>query len=262
MIFLPGSPLASTAIAEVSAAGRLTAEQAERLLSAPAPVPVARAATARDAVLLAQRLAQSGLRTLILADAQLAPLQPPRRARALTLAGDHLEIFGSESAAPLRLAWQEVSLIVFGALRFRQVLARESSGRRAKPEREELITADEEVAVIDLFGPSLATHARIRADGFDYSCLGPGRSLLAAENHALLGDRLLAARPAATVVNQDFRALSPALEPVWGLTKTSSRQPFKRAGIGKVAMEKTEYVDNDSQFTRFARSLFLTLRPA
>ncbi|OYT70765.1 MAG: hypothetical protein CFK52_10040 [Chloracidobacterium sp. CP2_5A] len=261
VIFLPGAALAAGAVEEVAAAGRLTTEQAALLLTAAAPVPIARAATAHDAVLLTQRLARSGLRTLILSDAQLAPFQPPRRARALTATDGYLEVWSSEPVAPLRLAWEDISLIVFGALRFRQVLVRESSGRRAKAEREEMMTADEEVAVIDLFGPTLATHARIRADGFDYSCLGSDRSLLAVENHARLGDWLLASRSSATVVNRDFRAVARALEPVWGLTKTRSRQPFKRAGIGKVATELTECLDNDGQFTRFARSLFLTLRP-
>ncbi|MFQ3640816.1 MAG: hypothetical protein SNJ62_12515, partial [Chloracidobacterium sp.] len=140
--------------------------------------------------------------------------------------------------------------------------ARESTARRAKAEREELYTADEEVAVIDLFGPTLATHLRIRADGFDYSCLGAQRGLLAAENHTRLGDWLLASLPSMAVVNRDFYALARVLDPIWGLTKASRRQPFKRAGIGKVSAETTEYVDNERQFTCFARSLFFTVRPA
>lgn len=86
--------------------------------------------------------------------------------------------------------------------------------------------------------------------------------MLAAENHARLGDWLLNSVGDATVVNRDFRTVARALEPIWGLTKTSSRQPFKRAGIGKVSTEMTEYVDNERQFTCFARSLFFTVRPA
>jgi len=263
VIFLPSLPPTAEAIEEVATVGRLTPEQAAHLLASPSPVPIARAATSHDAVLLTQRLAQSGLRTLILSDTQLSPLHPPRRARALVAVGEYLEVWSSEPATPLRLPWKDISLLVFGMLRFRQVLARESTAtRRTKAEREEIYTNDEEVPVIDLFGPTLATHIRIRADGFDYSCLGPRRGLLAAENHARLGDWLLASVSAPTVVNRDFRAVARAIEPVWGLTKTSSRQPFKRAGIGKVSAEMTEYVDNDRQFTCFARSLFFIARPA
>ncbi|MCS7079551.1 MAG: hypothetical protein NZ585_05810 [Chloracidobacterium sp.] len=263
VIFLPGPTLTSGVVEEVATVGRLTPEQAACLLASPSPVPIARAATAHDAKLLVQRLARSGLRTLILSDTQLAPLQPPRRARALASAGEYLEVLGYDPAAPLRFAWKEISLVVFGTLRFRQVLAREATTRRAtKTEREEICTTDEEVSVIDFFGPTLATHVRIRADGFDYSCLGAQRSLLAAENHARLGDWLLNSVGDATVVNRDFRTVARALEPIWGLTKTSSRQPFKRAGIGKVSTEMTEYVDNERQFTCFARSLFFTVRPA
>jgi len=263
VIFLP--PVLSTpgVVEEVATVGRLTPEQAERLLASPSPVPIARAATSHDAVLLTQRLAQSGLRTVVLSDRQLSPLHPPRRARALVSVGEYLEVWGSETTTPIRLPWKDISLLVFGLLRFRQVLARESMAtRRTKAEREELLTNDEEVPVIDLFGPTLATHIRIRADGFDYSCLGPRRGLLAAENHVRLGDWLLASVSAPTVVNRDFRTVAQAIEPIWGLTKTKSRQPFKRAGIGKVSAEMTEYVDNDRQFTCFARSLFFIARPA
>lgn len=263
VIFLPAQPPTAEVIEEVATVGRLAPEQAARLLSAPSPVPLARTSTAHDAVLLTQRLARFGLRTLILADTQLSPLHPPRRARALVAVGEYLEVWGSDMSAPVRLPWKDISLIVFGMLRFRQVLARESTAtRRTKAEREEVYTSDEEVPVIDLFGPTLATHVRIRADGFDYSCLGPRRGLLAAENHARLGDWLLASVSSPTVINRDFRAIAHAIEPIWGLTKTTSRQPFKRAGIGKVSAEMTEYVDNDRQFTCFARSLFFTIRPA
>lgn len=262
VVFLPGPALTADVVEEVATVGRLTTEQAACLLASPSPVPVARAATAHDATLLVQRLARCGLRTLILSDTQLAPLHPPRRARALAPSGEYLEVWGYDPSAPFRIARTDISLVVFGALRFRQVLAREAASRRAKVEREEICTTDEEVSVIDFFGPTLATHVRIRADGFDYSCLGAGRSLLAAENHARLGDWLLNSVGGGVVVNRDFRAVARALEPIWGLTKTSSRQPFKRAGVGKVAAETTEYVDNERQFTCFARSLFFTVRPA
>jgi len=263
VIYLPSQPPTAEAIEEVATVGRLTTEQAARLLSVPVPVPIARAATSHDALLLTQRLAQSGLRTLILSDAQLAPLQPPRRARALVANGKYLEVWGSNPSAPLCMPWQDISLVVFGTLRFRQVLARESTAtRRTKAEREEIYTSDEEVPTIDLFGPTLATHIRIRADGFDYSCLGPRRGFLAAENHTRLGEWLTASVSEQTVVNRDFRAVAQAIEPIWGLTKTTSRQPFKRAGIGKISAETTEYVDNDRQFTCFARSLFFITRHA
>lgn len=158
VIFLPGPTLTSGVVEEVATVGRLTPEQAACLLASPSPVPIARAATAHDAKLLVQRLARSGLRTLILSDTQLAPLQPPRRARALASAGEYLEVLGYDPAAPLRFAWKEISLVVFGTLRFRQVLAREATTRRAtKTEREEICTTDEEVSVIDFFGPTLAT---------------------------------------------------------------------------------------------------------
>ncbi len=262
VVFLPGPALTASIVEEVARVSRLTTEQVASLLASPAPVPIARTTTAHDAKLLVQRLAGQGLRLLILSDMQLAPLHPPRRARALTAAGEYLEVWGHSPAEPLRIAWKDVSLVVFGVLQFHQVMTRESASRRTKVEREEIYAADDEVAVIDFFGPTLATHVRIRADGFDYSCLGAKRSLLAAENHTRLGNWLLDSVGHTAVVNRDFRTVARALEPIWGLTKTSSRQPFKRAGIGKVATEMTEYVDNERQFTCFSRSLFFTLRPA
>lgn len=100
VIFLPSLPPTAEAIEEVATVGRLTPEQAAHLLASPSPVPIARAATSHDAVLLTQRLAQSGLRTLILSDTQLSPLHPPRRARALVAVGEYLEVWSSEPATP------------------------------------------------------------------------------------------------------------------------------------------------------------------
>jgi hypothetical protein len=261
LICFPADSLTDAAARrEIEIVARLSDAQIESVLAFDKPVPLVRTQSRADAEILYRRLLAVGVRTTILSDEEIAIATPPRRVRRLHPTATGAQMWSAEQTPLAWLAWDEISLVVFGTLRFRRLLTQEESNRRNDGrEVKDLSEQSGDEAVIDFFGPSLEKHFRIRAGSFDYGCLGKRMRLLAAENYAQLGDWMVE-RAARAAVDRDFRQTSKFLELVWPSTKTVERQPLRRVGVGKVAAEVASSFDNETQLTRYARMQFLLRR--
>jgi hypothetical protein len=257
LICFPADSLADdSALREIETVTRLDSQQVAELMRANLPVPIARPQSREDADIFYKRLLSVGVRTTIIPDEELSVQVLPFRVRRIKPLGDTLELWSNELTHPELVRWSDISLFVFAAIRYTQISTQEETrSRRTGRELKDLNETVRDEFLFDFFDGRTTRHFRIRAESFDYTCLGQNRSILASENYRTLERWMLENAPKA-IVSRDFRQISRALEPVWPLNKNILRQPMKRIGVGKVAFQADSFLDNEGQFTRFSRMLF------
>jgi hypothetical protein len=232
---------------------RLKMEELLNLTGAAEPLPLALAATAEEAALIEERLRALGVDALTIADAELTPEDAaPKRVRALALEDDACvarTVGGDES---LVFGWEEISLLVAGRLFERRVEVEERRGRGSENEIVEAreLSADEEV--LDIYAAGLKGSARVLAHSFDFSCLGPQKKLVAAENFSKLVETLTG-RATLAAYDDSYNRLRQTLGSAWPLEEHTASGGLRRARPGRLNTETVTTSSNDRQFTRYSR---------
>ncbi|MET0624181.1 MAG: hypothetical protein ABW250_14455 [Pyrinomonadaceae bacterium] len=258
----PGA-LTSEAAEEAASLLRLDCGGLKEIVLAGRAMPVARAASADEAWLVVERLRALGLNTEVFPDDVLA--RRPWRVRALEFEEEALVCRPGPEAESVRVPWSEVVLLSKGRIVSRRVEVAERkslSGRSETVETREL-TSDE--SVLDIYtavgdghsasaGTSVGTGAgfRVLSNGFDYSCLGGDKRLLAAGNFETLFAALRASAPSA-VCDEEYACLRPLLAGVWPSAERTASLGLRRERPGRFNTEAVTTVSNEGQFTRYAR---------
>jgi hypothetical protein len=112
------------------------------------------------------------------------------------------------------------------------------------------ITSDE--AVLDIYFVDDSLGYRINQSGFDFSCLGEDKGLLAAENMQRLLAQLKKKAPDLTVVD-NYDDVRHPLGSVWDVEYRNDSQGFKYSGLGRVEFGRVASTSNLNQFTRYSR---------
>ncbi|HEX7317023.1 MAG TPA: hypothetical protein VF297_24190 [Pyrinomonadaceae bacterium] len=262
------------------AAGALTSDAAEEAASllrldvgglkemslAGRAMPLARVTSADEAWLIVDKLRELGLNTEVFPDEVIA--RRPVRARALEFEDEAVVCRAGPEAEPRRVPWSEVVLLVTGRVVSRRIEVAERkrglSGRSETVETREL-TSDE--LVLDLYTSSVEEHEahavggpgfRVMSGGFDYSCLGEGKSLIAAENFNALVAALRERAPTAAH-DEEYARLRPLLSDVWPSAEHTESLGLRRERTGRFNAGAVTTVSNETQFTRYARLRHLLL---
>ena len=240
---------------ELSALLKITPEALLQILSFQRPLPLACTATAAEARLVASRVNQYDLSSLIITDTDLA-LQdyPPLRIRALDISEKGLLAHPSGGDAPLSLEWLEVELLVRGTLLLKNQEFLERKGGRQDGEIVNAVETFGDEAVVDLYWRGSKTSLRILAKSFDFSCLGSTKTLLAHENFRRLVD-LIRSRAPHAVMDDSYTKARHALEHVWSSTKITQSRGWRRERPGKLTVGAVTEISNEKQFTRYSRLL-------
>ena len=252
--------LTSDAAEEAASLLRLDAGGLKEIVLAGRAMPLARAASADEAWLVVEKLRELGLSTEVFPDEVLA--RRPVRVRAFEFEDDALVYRSAPEAEPRRVPWSEVVLLVTGRIVSRRVEVSERKrglgGRNETVETREL-AADE--AMLDLYTSSVDEHEaqsaggmgfRVMSGGFDYSCLGAGKGLLAAENFKALVAALRERAPTAAH-DEEYARLRPLLSDVWPSVERTESLGLRRERAGRINTEAVTTVSNETQFTRYAR---------
>ncbi len=121
------------ALREASDLLRLRPADLTRILSAGMPLPLARAATHDEALLVQRRLSGLGIETCIVADDQPGTdATGPVRVRALEILNDGIDAYQTPETPPVKLLWADFSLLVLGRLIVKRVELKEQKGGRAE----------------------------------------------------------------------------------------------------------------------------------
>lgn len=238
-------------LAEVT---RMEEDVARAVLDARASLPVARVPSEAEAALVARLLGASDLAAVVVPDAALAPERMARRVREIELAEDRLRLlvlWGDWVSIPRA----EVRLAVEGRLVSRKTDIYETVGKRRDRQRDLVETAEftSERYTVDVYGPTLEASYRIKAESFDFTCLGIRPApYLEANVKALAG--ALAEYLGASRYDASFHRVARLLEHAWpAVSRVSSRGLARRADdIRKLTASSVE-IDALPQFTRYSR---------
>jgi hypothetical protein len=243
------------ALAEAASLARLKPEQLGEMLAARLALPLARTGERAEAALLERRLTSLGLNIKIVADEELAvESQPPRRVRKIEFDEEGVEGLSVAGGETRRAAWGEIVLIVTGRIFRKRIEVEERLKRGAGSEFVESRELAEDEAVVDLHFAGTPAGWRVAASGFDYSCLGARKSLLAADNFARLVEEFRARAPRAAF-DDSYRRVRHLLQFAWSPTEQKGAGGVRRAGPGRVSTEAVTSVSNEAQFTRYSRLL-------
>ena len=253
-ILLPDTSYSVSAqmVSEAASLLKLTSNDLEKIIATGIPLPVARTATLDEALLVDSRLKDLGLHTEIVADAELALQEsPPIRVRALIMDETSVTAIPMGAEAGITIPWQDFVLLVTGRLTTNRVELKERKGRRNE---NEILEADQFYAdemAVDIYSKELVDNVRIRANGFDFSCL-PQKSLTVVENFSLLIKLIREKAPAADY-DDSYTLARKALDLVLPAEQQTESRGWRRQTLGKFTLEAATEVSNEVQFTRYSR---------
>lgn len=255
-ILLPQDQAITTeVVAEAAALLKLTQENLQEILSQRIPLPVARTASREEAELVFIRLRDLGLQCLTLSDDDLG-LSDLKRVRSMS--------FGETSVTmqDIEFSWTDIKLILPARLFETRFEVKERMTR--KPENDILDTNEffKDEAVIDVYTTTHSSTWRVNANGFDFSCLGKEKSLVANENIGKL-QRLMVGKAVNAQVDESYNRVRNLLELVWTTQAETQSSGWRRERPGKLSVGMATTKSNEAQFTRYSRlRYYLRLRDA
>ena len=245
--------LSASSITEAAAVLRLDVARLKEILAADNPLPLAHAASPEEAALIERRLSALGLGAKTIADEELAiETCPPARVRRLEITDETLRGWTNLNAASLEIAWSDVALLIVGRLYQKRLEVEERRGRGAEKEIVDTREMLDDEGVLDIYAARREGSWRIEASGFDFSCLGGRKSLLAIENFRALA-ALLRERASAALYDDAYWSARHLLAQVWPLTERTEARGLRRARPGRFHTEAYIIMSNEAQFTRYSR---------
>jgi hypothetical protein len=209
-------------------------------------VPIVRVASAEQSQWVHEKLAEFGIKTVIVDDAELRATVPPLRLRSIRFESDRLNLglFNIDEIYPIAAA--DLVLIVAGII----VEGRNESVERRKLKGSELMDEASTLSdepILDIYSKDHQLGWRIPARGFDFSCLGPEKSLLVGENMKKLIQKLVELAPGARL-SDDYSSVMSLVEPVWPREVRREGRILRRKDVSTVFM-----TNNVTQFTKYSR---------
>jgi hypothetical protein len=253
LIILPGARACDDAsLGEIAGMTRLEKEDLRKLIDAQKPLPLTRADSEKEAKIIARRLSENNLESLILSDDEDLKIETvTRRLRGIEFGDDKLVLilFNSDEIAEIRR--EDLSLIVSGALFERRIETTEQRKKRENKILETTETSADEL-LLDIYPRADAVGYRIISGGFDFSCLETEKGILARENMRKLEEKLRAFAAQAKFVG-DYLQIRDVLGKVWEVEEKRDSRGLQRKGFGRLDFGNVTTINNLSQFTKYSR---------
>jgi len=252
-ILIRSGNLPEKALEEIATLLRQEPSVINQIFGSDQAMPLARAASFEEATLIENRLRTLGVETSIVSDPDLGVgTVPPKRIRALEL--DEQLIRGREPLADAStgIPWSDIFLVVVGRLLVTSVEVVENKFRGGEPELVDSRELSDDEPVVDIFTNQKDGGWRIAARSFDFSCLGERKRLLATENFGLLLEALRE-RAAGAAFDDSYLSQRKLLTAVWPMVQQTEGRGWRRARPGKYNVAAVTRVNNETQFTRYAR---------
>lgn len=216
------------------------------------PLPIARVESDKEADLLLTGLEQFGLKCTLVKDVELAVDKLPVRLSGMEINDQQLKLKDFNTGNLTETAMADLVLIVSGSITESRVDSLEKKRFRKNAQLiDESATATDEV-ILDIYICADPNGFRARLSGFDFSCLGEDKGLLAGENMKRLIGVLKGHAPNAKFVN-NYEAVRQALGRVWDVESRKDSKGVQRAGFGKAEFGAIASTSNLNQFTKYSR---------
>lgn len=241
-----------TNLPEISRMTRLEEEILKRVFENKKSLPIARAESLKEAEIVKERLSEANIEAFIVSDEDLAFDIPPKRLRGIEFDDNFLSLKLFNIDETVKIRCEDLALIVVGAVFHKQI---ESLEKRKGKDEKKLIDATEtatDESLIDIYGKDDQIGYRIEQKGFDFSCLGNEKTMIAARNIKLLIEKLKDFAPNARV-SEDYLQVREILGEIWEVEHRNDSQGLKRHGFGKFDFSKLATSNNLGQFTKYSR---------
>jgi hypothetical protein len=263
-ILLPQDQAVSAEVmADAATLLKLSEENLQEILAHALPLPVARTASREEAELVDERLRDLGLRSLMLSDHDLGLSDNAvKRVKSMIFEDEYLVIQQSGATEEIIVQWTDIVLILPARVFETRFEMTERITR--KPEKEIVDTSEffRDEAVIDFYTSANASTWRVSANGFDFSCLGDEKALVANENIGRL-QRLIAVKAVNAEVDDSYRRVRNVLEFAWSMQPETQSSGWRRERPGKLSVGMATTKSNETQFTRYSRlRYYLSLNSA
>lgn len=216
------------------------------------PLPVARIPTQENAAAIVHGLRGLGIEGAIISNGDLQMELPSTKVRALVCSDDSLTaVPAGGGGTSVSVGWGEVTLLVTGRLLSNRVEVEErNSGGRKQTVDSRQFSSDE--AVLDIYAKTQRANWRIVAGSFDFSCLGPARSVTTFQNFTALIN-FLRERASIARFDDSYLRARPLLETLWPQEQQMKKGELRRRGSSKFDSATVTTTDNEAQFTRYSR---------
>lgn len=218
------------------------------ILTAGKKIPLSRVGSESQALGVSEKLEGFGIKTMIVPDASLQPTVPPTRLRTLSFDGGVLRLEHFNLGNVESLERDELILIVPGVILEGRTESVEKRKRSESKVLHETETSSDQ-PVIDIYAKSDPVGWRIPAAGFDFSCLGPEKSLIVAQNMKRLISKLVEFAPDATRVDE-YERVHSILEYTW---PSESRKDIQPRSAARKEVSNVFITNNLIQFTKYSR---------
>lgn len=253
-ILVPNDPeLSPEKLTEAAGLLKLSTENLQKIIAETRPLPVALTSSRDEAELVLKRLADLGLQTLTLSDDEL-DVSSVKRVKAMNLDEQSLTIQQAGIRDTTEIHWRDVVLIVTARLFVRRVEIQERKTRNVENEIVHASEFSSDEAVIDFYSSTDSQTWRVSANGFDFSCLGAKKTLVANENISRLQQLFMDHAPHAKL-DDSYRRLRHVLDLVWGSQQETQSSGWRRERPGRLSVGVATINSNESQFTRYSRLL-------
>lgn len=260
-ILLPGPQVGTEVITDAAALLKLSNENMQELMSQSVPMPVARTASREEAELVTLRLRDLGLSCVTISDEELGLTDNVvKRVRAMSFDDEDVVIYhsGSEQTS---VKWADVILILPARLIETTMEIKERLTRKKENEILETNEFFRDEVVIDFYTTAHSFTWRVGASGFDFSCLGSDKALVANENIARL-QRLIVEKAVNARFDDSYQRVRNLLEVVWTTQPETQSSGWRRERPGRLSVGVATTKSNETQFSRYSRLLhYLSCHP-
>ncbi len=214
-------------------------------------LPVARMRKEQEAHSMVLSLRELGNEGIVVSDVSLMAEKPPVRLRSIEFGDDKFTFVEFNTGNRRDVLTEEIRLIVTGEL----IESRTETKWKKKPkksDRPDETTLDSDRPVIDIYTSQNELGYRVQINGFDFSSLGPAKTLLAAENMKLLAARLQSVSKDCRF-DKNYALMRPILDKIWELETETDHFGDLRAGFSTRGKTKISMMNNMRQFTKYSR---------
>lgn len=251
LVYLADENFEENNLSEVSAILGIESDILNEILISNKSLPLARAETETEAGIVQKNLQKFGIETFVLSDEVLEIKNPPKRIRQIEFLTDSLKLVSFDQKEIFEIPINDLAVMVVGKIFRRNVEAVEQHKRKGE---REIVSAAEtafEESLIDIYAKDFKGF-RIFEKGFDFSCLGEEKELLAAKNMPKLVEKLKSFAPKAKFVD-DYVEVRKLLGVVWEIESKTASKGFDRRGFGKMKMKNLSTANNLAQITKYSR---------
>lgn len=252
VVLLPGGGLAADEnTAAASKVLSLEHDTLSEILGKGAPLPLARLESEDDADEIVAKLGKMGIDSCVVSDRSLAEDVQPKRLREIRFGADSITATLFNIPETVTIQTDALALIVIGAIFESKTETIEKRKKNESKTLEEWETSADQL-LVDIYTAHDPAGYRILSTGFDFSCLGSEKGMVAGENIRKLVAKLRDFAPGVLVIDR-YISQRRALGHIWEVETKKDFSGLRRSGFGKKDFGKTQSSNNTGQFTKYSR---------